>query len=233
MRMAEKENCPPLEDRYEEFVGAVVKKTMQAFKLPDNLKEDFTSAAYLGLVEAAKRYDPSQGTSLETYSYMRVRGAILDVVRREVEHSGLSFKSLRAIRSVASLEENLVTDLSTISNQEESLNLIMNFANSGSLCLRLQNVQDYELQQVPSDDLSPEEKAEKTIFSSHVKKILAKLPEKEKLIIEEHYFNEKSFSEIIKDNPGLSKSWVSRLHSRGLERLALLMRSCECKDFIE
>jgi RNA polymerase sigma factor for flagellar operon FliA len=231
--MAEKENCPPLDDRYEAFINAVVKKTMQAFKLPSNLKEDFTSAAYLGFVEAAQRYDPSQGVTLETYSYMRVRGAILDVVRKEVEHSGLSFKSLRAIRAVADLEENLVADLSTISNQEESLSLIMNFANSGSLCLRLQNVKDCEIQLVPSTENTPEDNAEKKNFGKHVKKILDKLPDKEKLIIEEHYFNEKSFAEIIKDHPGFSKSWVSRLHTRGLERLALLMRSCECKDFID
>ena len=39
------------------------------------------------------------------------------------------------------------------------------------------------------------------------------------MILEEYYFNEKSFSEIMEEYAGMSKGWVSRLHTRGLAML--------------
>jgi RNA polymerase sigma factor (sigma-70 family) len=49
--------------------------------------------------------------------------------------------------------------------------------------------------------------------------LIATLPEKERLIVEDYYLKEKSFVEIANENGGMSKSWVSRLHSRALELL--------------
>lgn len=45
--------------------------------------EDLKSAAYLGLVEAASRFDPSLGIAFSTFAYPRVFGAIQDFLRRE------------------------------------------------------------------------------------------------------------------------------------------------------
>jgi RNA polymerase sigma factor (sigma-70 family) len=46
--------------------------------------------------------------------------------------------------------------------------------------------------------------------------LLEGLPEKERIIIEEYYFNGLSFAQITDKYPDLSKSWVSKLHKRGL-----------------
>lgn len=45
--------------------------------------EDLKSAAYLGLVEAASRYDPEYGVAFSTYAYPRIFGAIHDWLRNE------------------------------------------------------------------------------------------------------------------------------------------------------
>lgn len=45
--------------------------------------EDLRSAAYLGLVEAASRFDPELGIAFSTFAYPRVFGAIQDFLRRE------------------------------------------------------------------------------------------------------------------------------------------------------
>jgi RNA polymerase sigma factor for flagellar operon FliA len=46
---------------------------------------DLLSAGTIGLIDAASRYDASQGTTFSTFAYCRVRGAILDSLRMEVE----------------------------------------------------------------------------------------------------------------------------------------------------
>ena len=44
--------------------------------------EDLTQVGTLGLMEAARRYDPKNGGSFETYARVRIRGAVLDEIKR-------------------------------------------------------------------------------------------------------------------------------------------------------
>jgi RNA polymerase sigma factor for flagellar operon FliA len=54
-----------------------------AIVLPPHIhQEDLLSAGVMGLMDAARRYDPSKGMSFKNYAAMRVRGAILDELRR-------------------------------------------------------------------------------------------------------------------------------------------------------
>ncbi|VAW59815.1 RNA polymerase sigma factor for flagellar operon, partial [hydrothermal vent metagenome] len=51
-------------------------------RLPAHVQvDDLIQSGMVGLIEAAKNYDPSQGASFETYAGIRVRGAMLDDVR--------------------------------------------------------------------------------------------------------------------------------------------------------
>lgn len=49
---------------------------------PQITKEDLVSAGVIGLIDAVDRYDPQKGTSLKTYCSLRIRGAVLDELRR-------------------------------------------------------------------------------------------------------------------------------------------------------
>lgn len=52
-------------------------------RLPPNVQaDDLIQAGMIGLLEASRNYDPSQGASFETYSGIRIRGAMLDEIRR-------------------------------------------------------------------------------------------------------------------------------------------------------
>jgi RNA polymerase sigma factor (sigma-70 family) len=66
---------------------------------------------------------------------------------------------------------------------------------------------------------SPEVLLQEKQSQKKFRDLIATLPEKERLVIEEYYFNDKSLSEIAEENEGLSKSWVSRLHARGIDHL--------------
>ena len=51
-------------------------------RLPSHVQvDDLIQSGMVGLIEASKNYDPSQGASFETYAGIRVRGAMLDDVR--------------------------------------------------------------------------------------------------------------------------------------------------------
>ncbi|MFP4684218.1 MAG: sigma-70 family RNA polymerase sigma factor, partial [Ectothiorhodospira sp.] len=52
-------------------------------RLPANVQvDDLIQSGIIGLLEAARHYDPAQGASFETYAGIRIRGAMLDEVRR-------------------------------------------------------------------------------------------------------------------------------------------------------
>lgn len=55
-----------------------------AVKLPSFiLREDLESYGVIGLMEALDKYDPAMGHSFDSYAYHRIRGAMLDEVRRQ------------------------------------------------------------------------------------------------------------------------------------------------------
>ncbi len=52
-------------------------------RLPPNVQaDDLIQAGMLGLLEASRNYDPTQGASFETYAGIRIRGSMLDEIRR-------------------------------------------------------------------------------------------------------------------------------------------------------
>jgi len=54
-----------------------------AMTLPDHVdQDDLNSAGLIGLLHALRNFDPSAGTSFETYARVRIRGAMLDELRR-------------------------------------------------------------------------------------------------------------------------------------------------------
>ncbi len=65
--------------------GALVKRIAYHLmnRLPPSVQaEDLIQAGMIGLLEASRNYDPSQGASFETYAGIRIRGAMLDEIRR-------------------------------------------------------------------------------------------------------------------------------------------------------
>ena len=63
--------------------------------------ENLESAGVLGLVEAARQFDPSRGIAFTTYAYPRIRGAILDELRRNCPLPQHVLKRWRLIREAS------------------------------------------------------------------------------------------------------------------------------------
>ncbi len=70
-----------------------------AARLPPGIdRENLESAGVLGLVEAAAHFDPSRGVQFKTFAYFRIRGAILDELRRNSPLSQEALKKWSRIR---------------------------------------------------------------------------------------------------------------------------------------
>lgn len=79
--MQQQQNYDDLVDQHAGLVKRIAYHLMN--RLPPNVQaDDLIQAGMLGLLEASRNYDPTQGASFETYAGIRIRGAMLDEIRR-------------------------------------------------------------------------------------------------------------------------------------------------------
>ena len=79
--MQEQQNFNDLVNEHAGLVKRIAYHLMN--RLPPNVQsDDLIQAGMLGLLEASRNYDPTQGASFETYAGIRIRGAMLDEIRR-------------------------------------------------------------------------------------------------------------------------------------------------------
>jgi RNA polymerase sigma factor FliA len=218
---------------YQEYVINVGKYLSATMELPPAILDDLIASGYLGLVEAAERYDCAQGRDFKSFAFYRIRGAMIDSLRRTSDFSGRAYRVARALDSYESLKEEFrhSTDQAKRKEKGRRLSEILNIAAEGALAYRL-SFAECELEK--TCELVDEEHAEKKIIdledTRHITKLVEFLPEKERIIVEEYYYNGLSFAEITQKYPELSnKSWVSKLHKRAMEKL----RHMTLKDWDE
>ena len=211
---------------YQEYVINVAKYLSATMELPSEILDDLIASGFLGLVEAAERYDLSQGRDFKSFAFHRIRGAMIDSLRRTSDFSGRAYRVARALDSYESLKEEYRHSFDQVKRKEKSRRLseILNIAAEGALAYRL-SFAECELEK--TCELIDEEHAEKKIIdledTRHISKLVESLPEKERIIVEEYYYNGLSFVQITQKYPELSnKSWVSKIHKRAMAKLRYL-----------
>src|SRR5690242_667324 len=96
-----------LVEKYLPLVRAAVGRL--AMTLPDHVdQDDLNSAGLLGLLQALRNFNPACGTSFETYARLRVRGAMLDELRRmDWVPRSIHEKARRLQETIAQVEQRL------------------------------------------------------------------------------------------------------------------------------
>ena len=197
-------------------------------RLPPSVQaEDLIQAGMIGLLEAASHYDPSQGASFETYAGIRVRGAMLDEIRRsDWTPRSVHRKSREAAEMLRELEqttgrdakgqavaEKLGVDLRAYHTilTESSAAHIFSFdqpdENTGETIALPQ-----------SEESTPGEQVEYQSFKAALAESIQNLPERESLVMSLYYdedLNLREIGEIL----GVSESRVCQIHGQALIRL--------------
>lgn len=194
------------------------------------LKEDLYSYGVFGLLEAIERYNPELGITFEGFCRKRIKGAIIDGIRKEDwVPVGIRKKAKLIEQAYLKLETRLnrnATDEEVAIELNISLNELyqwlhsIQFISILSLDEPITNTEDVLLKDSIADEQSPNptyilEEAEIKIILS---KAVEELPEKEKTVISLYYYHDLTNRQIAQVM-NLSDSRVSQLHTKAIFRL--------------
>ncbi len=195
-------------------------------RLPDTVQiDDLIQAGMLGLLEAVKNYDNSQGASFDTYAGIRIRGSMLDEVRRSDWTPRSVHKKARMVSEAIKIVENqLGRDARDIDiaehlgiNLEEYNHIIQDTSGCKTLSVEAlsesgDQVLNSSEEQEPVDLLGEEK------FQQALAKAIEELPERECLVVSLYYDEELNLREIgeVLD---VSESRVSQICSQAMLRL--------------
>lgn len=208
-----------LVERYRPFVYSIAKLVSQSFPLRIDF-EEIVGYGMIGLLEAADRYDPRRNVSFTTFSHYRIKGAVFDGLRqmgiltRTPNDDWARRESVLndLIQTAADDDtENAGVD---VDDEIQSIAKLVDFLIPAYLLsLSRENAPDI----ADTRDL-PNVALEFRDTFNLVQQAVRELPEKEREIIETLYFSHLSTTELAK-KMGVNKSWVSRLHSKAVNRL--------------
>lgn len=212
--------------KYEPFVRGIVKQTCHQLGLDVDM-DDLVACGFTGLVEARARYDARHGVPFKSFAYYRVRGAVIDGVRAMAYLPRRAYARLRAAEALDHAAEQLgqqvgasqqtsVQPATQTASTVRALDAVLGQA-AASYCAALANDEAEEAKLSPEASLISQEQRKR------VREAVAKLPERERLLVEGHDLQGRHLMEVAEEM-GLSKSWASRIHGRGLDRLRRLLR---------
>ncbi|GAB1258070.1 RNA polymerase sigma factor FliA [Aurantivibrio plasticivorans] len=191
--------------------------------------EDLIQAGMIGLLEASKKYDASKGASFETYAGIRIRGAIVDEMRRGDWVPRSVHRNSRKISDAINAVEARTGRDATDQEVAEELGMELEEYHSilhDSVSSRLYsfdeayNEDGVSLEEnTPSQPLvNPDEGIQQEALKRSLAEAIGQLPERERLVLALYYdeeLNLKEIGQII----GVSESRVSQIHSQAALRL--------------
>ena len=96
-----------LAERHLDLAHIIASKTLRGCP-PQITFDDLCSAAYLGLVQAARIYDPDRGVPFRAFASWRIKGAVVDELRG---HEVVSRQDRRHIREVDAFEQSFTASV--------------------------------------------------------------------------------------------------------------------------
>lgn len=194
-------------------------------RLPDSVQiDDLVQAGMLGLLEAAAKYDGGRGASFETYAGIRIRGAMIDEVRRGDWAPRSVHKNARkvaqAVRVVEARTGKEAQDKDIAAAMGVSLDDYHRMLSdaSGARLFSFETLMEVDEASEPAGAEEVAGGLERQAFKRHLADAIAALPERERLVLALYYDEELNLKEIGAVI-GVSESRVSQIMSQSTLRL--------------
>lgn len=214
-----------------ERYGPIVKRIAyyMSARLPDSVQlDDLIQAGMLGLLEAASNFDASKGASFETFASIRIRGAMIDEVRRgdwtprSVHRHARSVT--QAIHQLSARLSREPTDIEIANEMSVSLEEYYAIIKDASIG-QLSSLEDTFVDTEPEDQSvfghhgdTPEKASQHQAFKNALIGAIDSLPEREQLVVALYYneeLNLKEIGQVIE----VGESRVSQILSQATLRL--------------
>ena len=219
----------PLDDLIEKHAGLVHRIAYHlSARLPASvLVDDLIQAGLIGLMDAVNHYDPSQGATFETYAAIRIRGAMLDELRRnDWAPKSVHRKSREMMSAIHKIEARANRDARPQEIAEEmgiSIEEYHELVLETNTC-RVLNFGEVEYEDQDFSDTVADTTAgplggiQNEEFRQYLAEAIRALPEREQLIVSLYYDEELNLKEIG-SVLGVSESRVSQLLSQAHLRM--------------
>lgn len=219
-------DSPDVLERFREqlnLVDIVARQLLRSMRVPVEL-DDLLSAGREGLLDAARRFDPSHSVPFRSYANYRVKGAIIDQVRQMAPMPRRAYERLAALETATRVSEGRAelafSEPASALNEaeaEEALDQHLAAVVTAS-AIRLK-IEASRTEGAEVSEQNPETAYERAELTALALRAIDGLPPTEAQVVRRYYFEGHRLEEIAKDL-GVSKSWVSRLHTKAIGRLA-------------
>lgn len=194
-------------------------------------EEDLINQGVLALMDCLDRYDKTKGARFETYAFMRVRGALIDYIRKQdwVPHRARNFnKKIEEAYAYLSNQKMREPDVEEIAGYlslpKERVERHMQYMNHSvliSLESMLESITGTVLRAEPenrNDSYKPEESLFYKEICGALTGSIESLSEKERLVVTLYYYEELKYSEIA-EILEISESRVCQIHTKAITKL--------------
>lgn len=195
--------------------------------------DDLVGYGIFGLIDAIDKFDFMKEVKFETYASLRIRGAILDqirkmdwiprTIRQKQKKIDAVIKTIEAEKGRNATDEEIATGLGITEDEYTDWQSQMKITNIVSLNEYLEQGSEVsvEYNHMAKFD-GPEEVLEKDELKKVLGEALELLTEKERKVIVLYYYEELTLKEIS-NILEVSESRISQLHTRGLQKMKMKM----------
>nr|WP_272496035.1 RNA polymerase sigma factor FliA [Gilvimarinus xylanilyticus] len=220
--------------RVEDYAGLVKRIAHHMMlKMPASVQvDDLIQAGMIGLLEAAQKYDGGKGASFETYAGIRIRGAIVDEMRRgDWAPRSVHRNARRVAEAVNRVEARVGRDAddsevaAELGVELDEYYAMLRDANASRLFSYEETFADDAGASLAGEGdtfVNPQDGVTRDSLKQSLAAAIGQLPEREKMVLALYYDQELNLKEIGQIL-GVSESRVSQIHSQAAARLRARM----------
>lgn len=197
--------------------------------------DDLVGYGTFGLIDAVDKFDYAKGVKFETYASLRIRGAILDQIRKmdwiprsirqKQRKIDMAYQSLEQRYGRMASDEEIASELEISVDEFENWQNQTKVTNIISLDEFMEQGAEAKVEQnLTADFDQPDKVVEKQELKELLVKTLETLTEKEKKVIVLYYYEELTLKEISRILE-VSESRISQLHTKALQKMKLRLGS--------
>ncbi|MBW2031727.1 MAG: FliA/WhiG family RNA polymerase sigma factor [Deltaproteobacteria bacterium] len=206
-----------------------------AIRLPSHVsKEDLVSAGIVGLLDALDKFDPEIGVKFQTYAGHRIRGAILDelrkmdwvsrTVRKEIHNIEAAINKLRSKLGREPEDFEVAKELGVDIGSYQKMIARAQGAGLLSIDMTMPDGSSQHFGMKTSSTPSPFDELKRKELKGIISKALSRLSRNEQLVMSLYYYEELTLKEIA-EIMGLTESRICQIHSKVILSLRARLRS--------